>query len=300
MSTRAPPRVVTLMPAIPELATFVTEIRPAPVVSKRKGRRTAASGAPSVTIARIVDGAGGKVSPSVTVMRYVATFEAKKVGRSGVKAIRETSMLVTPPEHTKLLWRKLWLEWMNGATEPDSPASRVQQRPRGGYLRAVQELLASTGVVTYEAIGQKLGCKRQTAWDIARLPRFREWLNAQLEAATEDFWPKILHRAGVLAMRGSIDHMEFFAKARGKFMPATDSYGSPTLIAQQQVNLLVPGPDGTWALQPPDRPLPLPAGQSAPVAGPTASSRGPRVEAPVVEDPLDRMYRKLQPRASAR
>jgi len=128
------------------------------------------------------------------------------------------------------------------------------------YLSVFLQLLAARTYPSYEAIARELGVSRQSAYTMGTRPAFMEWRNARVDEATGYMWSAICHSAAHLAVRGSIDHANFLAKVLGKLpQTAADTPGSPSAIASAQVNLLVPGPDGTWALQPPGRPLPLPA-----------------------------------------
>lgn len=85
------------------------------------------------------------------------------------------------------------------------------------YLAAVQTLLSKDGRVTDSAIAEELKVDRSRPAQMRKKPGFREWLKAELSSRTDDKWPLMLERAAELAMRGSIDHLNFVAKVRGEF-----------------------------------------------------------------------------------
>jgi hypothetical protein len=93
------------------------------------------------------------------------------------------------------------------------------------YLTVVQEILAADGRVSDDAIANRLpavhpdGTKRskQAVAKQRSRPGFVDWLNAEIRRATDDLWPKAVHRAAVLATRGSIDHFNALARLRGEF-----------------------------------------------------------------------------------
>jgi len=93
------------------------------------------------------------------------------------------------------------------------------------YLTVVQEILAADGRVSDEAMANRLpvvrenGTKR-TKQAVAKQrsrPGLVEWLNGEIRRATDDLWRNAIHRAAVLATRGSIGHFDALAKLRGEF-----------------------------------------------------------------------------------
>lgn len=103
----------------------------------------------------------------------------------------------------------------------DSPAlPAVAYRPKARdwkFLQAVQEAIEQDGRLSHEAIANRLGVTRQAVTKRLHDAAFEGWLNARLERAVDDAWPKVMMRATRLALRGSIDHMNFIAKVGGKF-----------------------------------------------------------------------------------
>jgi hypothetical protein len=85
------------------------------------------------------------------------------------------------------------------------------------FLTAVQEAIAADGRLSHEAIANRVKMTRQGVWKRFQDEAFCAWLNAQVATAVDDAWPKVLMRATTLALRGSIDHMNFLAKVGGKF-----------------------------------------------------------------------------------
>jgi hypothetical protein len=97
------------------------------------------------------------------------------------------------------------------------------------YLEAVEDITATDGRLTFAAISKRLpgkpdpetGEARPMTKEGARLiykrPGFQGWLKAQQSALSDTEWPSIVRRAIALALRGSIDHMNFIAKLRGEF-----------------------------------------------------------------------------------
>lgn len=110
---------------------------------------------------------------------------------------------------------------LSAVVEPTfRPAPRDWQ-----YLTVVQEILAADGRVSDEAIANRLPAVREdgtkrTKQAVAKQrsrPGFVEWLNGEIRRATDELWPKAVHRAAVLATRGSIDHFNALARLRGEF-----------------------------------------------------------------------------------
>lgn len=102
------------------------------------------------------------------------------------------------------------------------------------YLRAVKNLIEADGRLSDATIGNQLGITKQGVAKMEKRPGFRVWLNQQLDAATAHRWPLVLHRATVLALRGSIDHMNFLAKIRGAFrqLEGTPPAEKTTLVVE--------------------------------------------------------------------
>lgn len=103
---------------------------------------------------------------------------------------------------------------------PAQPPAKVAYKPTAGdwqLVEAYQAAIANTGRVSNDAIGNQLKITGEAVRKRLAKPGCREWLNEQLERATAAAWPAILSRATTLAIRGSIDHMNFVAKVGGKF-----------------------------------------------------------------------------------
>lgn len=107
------------------------------------------------------------------------------------------------------------------------------------FLLAVQDALEADGRISHEAIAKRLNLTRQAVTYRLNDAAFAGWVNAQIERAVDDAWPKVMMRATRLALRGSIDHMNFLAKVGGKFRQ-----GDALPVSQQpiNVNILVPRP----------------------------------------------------------
>jgi hypothetical protein len=111
------------------------------------------------------------------------------------------------------------------------------------FVRAYMDAIEKDGRCSHEAIAKHLNITRQAVWAKMQRPEFVDWLNAQVQRATDNAWPLILQRASVLALRGSIDHMNFIAKTRGEFKQhdpddLPPGAGGPVF----NVNILVPRP----------------------------------------------------------
>jgi hypothetical protein len=104
--------------------------------------------------------------------------------------------------------------------EPAASLTAVAFKPKLGdwrFVRAYMDAIEKDGRCSHDAIAKHLNVTRQAVWSKLQRPEFVEWLNAQVQRATDNAWPLILQRANVLALRGSIDHMNFVAKVRGEF-----------------------------------------------------------------------------------
>jgi hypothetical protein len=98
------------------------------------------------------------------------------------------------------------------------PSVAYQPKPTDWrFVHAYMEAIEKDGRCSHEAIANRLGVTRQAVTKRLHNRSFVEWVNAQVRRATDDTWPLILQRAGVLALKGSIDHMNFVAKVRGEF-----------------------------------------------------------------------------------
>lgn len=75
-------------------------------------------------------------------------------------------------------------------------------------------------------------------WNWRRRLGFEDWVNEHLTRYVDRAKPKILTRAVDLAIRGSIDHMNFCAKVGGWFQQRDDGGGGDG--GSLNVNILVP------------------------------------------------------------
>lgn len=134
----------------------------------------------------------------------------------------------------------------NGHGTPPAELTPLAYTPKvkdWKFLQAYMDAIEHDGRCSHEAIAKRLGVTRQAVWNRLQNPAFTEWVNAQLQRASDEAWPKVLMRAHVLALRGSIDHMNFVAKTRGEFKQRDPEdlppgAGGPVF----NVNILVPRP----------------------------------------------------------
>ncbi len=102
--------------------------------------------------------------------------------------------------------------------QPELPRVAYVPHPRDWkFLAAVQEAIAADGRLSHEAIANRLKVTRQAVTKRLNDADFADWINDQIAAAVDDAWPKVLMRATTLALKGSIDHMNFLAKVGGRF-----------------------------------------------------------------------------------
>ena len=104
------------------------------------------------------------------------------------------------------------------------------------YLRAVQEVIAEKGWPTTAMLAAKMGVNENTLarWR-QRNPMIDVRVSQALERQVDQLWGRVLHRAFVLAVRGSIDHMTFLAKVTRRLGPETDGQSGVNV----QVNIRV-------------------------------------------------------------
>lgn len=114
---------------------------------------------------------------------------------------------------------------MSDALVPEVLSAEVPRREKVAFkpderdralLMAYQELIAEHGRITSHALATKVGVSRQAVDKRLENAGRRAWINAHLDRAVEDAWPKVMARATELAMRGSIDHMKFLAQVGGR------------------------------------------------------------------------------------
>lgn len=115
---------------------------------------------------------------------------------------------------------------------PPLPVVAYQPKARDWkFLQAVQEAIEQDGRLSHEAIANRLGVTRQAVTKRLQDAEFEAWINERLERAVDALWPKVMMRATRLALRGSIDHMNFLAKVGGRFKQGdgAPAAGGPTV-----------------------------------------------------------------------
>ena len=139
------------------------------------------------------------------------------------------------------------LKMGESVTERDVPA--FQPKPFDwAYLQLLLDAMASRGVLSDTEVATRLGCTRVTVWRRKTRPGFQDWLNGILKEHVGHMLPKILMRCGVLAMRGSIDHMKLLFQLAGRLKggvgPGDGGHGTNVEGNVYQINTLIPRPDG--------------------------------------------------------
>jgi hypothetical protein len=104
------------------------------------------------------------------------------------------------------------------------------------YLKAVAEVIADKGWPTNAMVAAKMGIGELALqrWR-HRNPEIDGKVSRALEKQVDELWGRVLHRAFVLAVRGSIDHAVFLAKVTRRLGPETEGPGGVNV----QVNIRV-------------------------------------------------------------
>lgn len=130
-----------------------------------------------------------------------------------------------------------------------APASApVRFKPKAkhlAYLEAVLFVLGDGGRLTNKAIGAAM--KPPQAEDAVRKFRTRnpevdEWVDEQCRIEVEGSRGRVMMRARELALKGSIDHMNYLAKVGGWFAQPDAGDGPGGAATTFNVNLLIPRP----------------------------------------------------------
>lgn len=131
--------------------------------------------------------------------------------------------------------------------EPAVPAppalTLVDYEPKAkdwAFLQAVQEAIDTEGKADCPTIARKLGQSKQAVWKRLQDPKFAAWVNQEMRRAVDEMWSRVLYRAAVLSVKGSIKHMDFLAKVRGEFAQR-DPDDAPGGGSAYNVTILIPG-----------------------------------------------------------
>jgi hypothetical protein len=110
------------------------------------------------------------------------------------------------------------------------------------YLVHLLHGYATGGDVTDRALAEPIKVHATTISHWRENPQFEEWVNAAFDKFLAGGLKKLLVRAFGLAFKGSVKHMEFFAKYSGQAPEAAEPLDRQDDLRNYTVNLLVPRP----------------------------------------------------------
>ena len=143
----------------------------------------------------------------------------------------------------------------SAAVKPEATATDLDTAKKGqvsafaptekqrAYLVHLLQGYAHGGDVTDRALAERIKVHATTISHWREDPRFDAWVSSAFEKFIAGGLKKLLVRAMALAMKGSVKHMEFFAKYSGQAPEGAEgAIDIDQSVTNYSVNLLCPRP----------------------------------------------------------
>lgn len=130
----------------------------------------------------------------------------------------------------------------NRSAKKDQDREFAPTEKQRTYLVHLLHGYASGGDVTDRALAERVKVHATTVSHWRDNPHFEAWVTEAFEKFLAGGLKKLLVRAFGLAFKGSVKHMEFFAKYSGQAPVAGEPLDSEDGLRNYTVNLLVPRP----------------------------------------------------------